>query len=172
MYHIFIHSSVNGHLDCFYVLAIVNSAALNYTSIFLKFKLLYKCKAFFLYFFFFFGFIYLFIYLWLSWVFIAARRLSLVAASRGYSLLRCMGFSSRWLLLLRNMGSRRASFSSCGSRPLERRLSSCGARAQLLRSMWDLPGPGIEPVSPALAGGLPTTAPPGKPLYFNLKTIF
>ena len=28
--------------------------------------------------------------------------------------------------------------------------------------MWDLPGPGIEPVSPALAGGFLTTAPPGK----------
>ena len=28
--------------------------------------------------------------------------------------------------------------------------------------MWDLPGPGHEPVSPALAGGCPTTAPPGK----------
>ena len=29
--------------------------------------------------------------------------------------------------------------------------------------MWDLPGPGFEPVSPALAGGFLTTAPPGKP---------
>ena len=29
--------------------------------------------------------------------------------------------------------------------------------------MWDLPGPGLEPVSPALAGGFPTTEPPGKP---------
>ena len=30
MYHIFfIYSSVSGHLDCFYVLAIVNSAARN-----------------------------------------------------------------------------------------------------------------------------------------------
>ena len=29
--------------------------------------------------------------------------------------------------------------------------------------MWDLPGPGLEPLSPALAGGLLTTAPPGKP---------
>ena len=43
------------------------------------------------------------------------------------------------------------------------RLSSCGSRAQLLRGMWDPPRPGLEPVSPALAGGLPTTAPPGKP---------
>ena len=29
--------------------------------------------------------------------------------------------------------------------------------------MWELPGPGIEPVSPALAGGFLTTVPPGKP---------
>ena len=29
--------------------------------------------------------------------------------------------------------------------------------------MWDLPRPGLEPVSPALAGRLSTTAPPGKP---------
>ena len=28
--------------------------------------------------------------------------------------------------------------------------------------MWDLPGPGIEPVSSALAGGFFTTEPPGK----------
>ena len=44
-----------------------------------------------------------------------------------------------------------------------RRLSNCGSRAQLLRGMWDLPRPGLEPVSPALAGRFPTTAPPGKP---------
>ena len=52
--------------------------------------------------------------------------------------------------------------SSCGSRALERRLSSCGARAEFLRGMWDLPRPGLKPVSPALAGGFLTTAPPGK----------
>ena len=57
--------------------------------------------------------------------------------------------------------------SSCGSWALERRLSSCGSRAQLLHGMWDLPGPGLEPVSPALAGRLPTIVPPGKP-YFKL----
>ena len=44
-----------------------------------------------------------------------------------------------------------------------RRLSNCGSRAHLLRGMWDLPRPGLEPVSPALAGRLSTTAPPGKP---------
>ena len=44
-----------------------------------------------------------------------------------------------------------------------RRLSNCGSRAQSLRGLWDLPRPGLEPVSPALAGRLSTTAPPGKP---------
>ena len=44
-----------------------------------------------------------------------------------------------------------------------RRLSNCGSRAQPLRGTWDPPRPGLEPVSPALAGRLPTTAPPGKP---------
>ena len=29
MYHIFIHSSVDGHSGCFHVLAIINSAAVN-----------------------------------------------------------------------------------------------------------------------------------------------
>ena len=43
-----------------------------------------------------------------------------------------------------------------------RRLSNCGSRAQLLCGMWDLPGPGLEPMSPALAGGFLTTVPPGK----------
>ena len=48
-----------------------------------------------------------------------------------------------------------------------RRLSNCGSRAQSLRGMWDLPRPGLEPVSPALAGRLPTTVPPGKPRVYS-----
>ena len=104
------------------------------------------------------------IYFWLRWVFGAAHGLSLVAASGGYSSLRCAGLSLRWLLLLRSTGSRHAGFSSCGSWALECRLSSCGPWALLLRGMWDLPGPGLEPVSPALAGGFLTTVPPGKSL--------
>ena len=47
--------------------------------------------------------------------------------------------------------------SSCGSRALECRLSSCGTRIQLLCGLWDPPRPGIEPVSPALAGRFLTT---------------
>ena len=43
------------------------------------------------------------------------------------------------------------------------RLSNCGPWAQSLRGMWHPPRPGLEPVSPALAGRLSTTAPPGKP---------
>ena len=108
------------------------------------------------------------IYFWLRCVFVAAHGLSLVGSSEGYSSSWCAGFSLQWLLLLRSTGSRHAGFSSCGtwasvvvahgvsscgSWALEHRLSSCGARAYLLCSMWDLPGPGLEPVSPALAGG-------------------
>ena len=47
-------------------------------------------------------------------------------------------------------------------RPQTCRLSSCGSWAQLPHGMWDLPRPGLEPVSPALAGRLSTTVPPGK----------
>ena len=94
-------------------------------------------------------FICLFVF-WLCWIFVAVCGLSLVAASGGYSLLWCAGFSLRWLLLLRSTGSRHAGFSSCGSRALEHRFSSCGARAQLLRGMWDLPGTGLEPGSPCI----------------------
>ena len=41
-----------------------------------------------------------FIYLWLRWVFVAARGLSLVAASGGYSSLQWAGFSLWWLLIV------------------------------------------------------------------------
>ena len=63
-------------------------------------------------------------------------QLSLVVASGGYSLLRCTGFSLQWLLLLKDraLGTQALvvvarGLSSCISRALEHRLSSCGARA-------------------------------------------
>ena len=40
-----------------------------------------------------------------------------LCASRGYSSLRCVGFSLQWLLLLRSIGSRHAGFSSCSTQP-------------------------------------------------------
>ena len=108
-------------------------------------------------------------------------------ASGGCFSLQCVGLSLRWLLLFQSTGSRHAGFSSCGtwasvvaarglsscgSQTLERRLSSCGARASLRRGMWDLPGPGLEPVSPALAGGFLTTVPPGKPFLPDFIDFF
>ena len=112
------------------------------------------------------GFFFLF---WLQWVFVAARGLSLVAASGGYSLLQCAGFSCCGARALGVLASAVAAcgLSSSGRQALERRLSSCGAWAWLLRSMWDLPRPGIVPVSPAVAGGFLTIAPPGKSRKVN-----
>ena len=77
---------------------------------------------------------------------------SLVAASGDYSLLQSMDFSLPWLLSLWSGGSRHTGFSSCSS------------QAVLLHDTWDLPGPGTEPMSSALAGGFFTTEPPGKSL--------
>ena len=85
------------------------------------------------------------------------------AVSRGYSVVAVLGFSMWWLLLLQSTDSRGVDFSTCGSQALELRLNSCGERAQLLRGMWDPPGPGIKLVSPTLVGRFFTTEPPGKP---------
>ena len=76
------------------------------------------------------------LYFWLCWVFVAARRLSLVVASRGYSLvawatLQCVGVSLQWLLLLRSSSSRA-------------RLSSYGALPQLPQGMWNFPCTGRQ----------------------------
>ena len=37
--------------------------------------------------------------------------------------------------------------------------------------MWDLPGPGLEPASTALAGGFLTTVPPGKPCFYFYRNF-
>ena len=46
---------------------------------------------------------------------------------------------------------------------------SCGTWARLLRGMWDLPRPGADPESPALAERFLPTAPPGMSLCFLSK---
>ena len=69
----------------------------------------------------------------------------------------CSGLSRRGAWAVECSGSR-----SCGSSAPRHRLSSCGARAELPCGMWDLPGPGIRPVSPALAGLFFSPEPTGK----------
>ena len=104
---------------------------------------------------FFLNFIYLFIYLfisWLCWVFVSVGGLPLVAASGGHSSSRCAGLSPSRPLLLRSTGSRRSGSVVVAHGP------SCSGACGIL------PEPGLEPVSPALAGRFSTTAPPGKPL--------
>ena len=97
------------------------------------------------------------------------------------SSLHCAGFS--WW----STGCRHAGVHSCSSRILlqsnalplsytpnsrilEHRLSSCGSRILLLHSTWNLLGPGIELVSPELAGRLSTTVSPGKSALTHLYT--
>jgi len=115
-----------------------------------------------------------FIYFWLCWVFIAAWDFPLVSASGGYSLVAVCGL----LIVLASLVAEAQTLGPSGfssrstwaqwlrSQDLERGLSSCSAGAQLLHSMWDPPLWGIEPMSPALAGGIFTNEPPGKSFIF------
>ena len=115
----------------------------------------------------FFNYLYVVILLfdvWLHWVFIAACGLSEVAERMCYSSLRCLGFSLQWLLLLPSTGSRHMGFSNFCSQALELRLSNSGAQAWLLQGMWNLPRPGLEPMSPVLVSGFLTTGPRGSPV--------
>ena len=101
-----------------------------------------------------------FFFFWLCWVFVAVCGFSLVVASGGYSSLQCSGLT--------------ALTSCCGEQVL-------GARAQWLQfkgpriqaqwlwltglvapPMWNLLGPRIELVLPALAGRFLSSMPPGK----------
>ena len=119
---------------------------------FLEKYFIFDCAFYFWFFFFF----YFWLYFWLC------TGLSLVVAVEHYSLLPCEGFSLKWLLLSPSTGSRCSDFSGCGFRALEHRLIRCGAWAWFLCGTWDLPGPGIKPVSPVLAGRFLSTVPPGK----------
>ena len=89
-------------------------------------------------------------------------------AGGGHSSSRCAGLSPSRPLLLRSTGSRRAGSAIVAHGP------------SLLCGMWDLPRPGLEPVSPALAGRFSTAAPPGKPresqffkiIFINISIVF
>ena len=106
----------------------------------------------------------LFIYLlWLSQVFTAVHRLSLVAVSSRAALqLQFAGFSLWQLLLLQSTESRAHGLQQLQLSILEHRLSSCRTQDQLAHCIWNLLGPEIEPICPVLAGRFLTTGPPGK----------
>ena len=98
------------------------------------------------------------------------REFSLVSLVVGASLELCgAGFSS-WGPGLCGAGSVAGAAASgarapwLGPQPLRRGLGGWGSRAHLLCGMWDLPGPGIDFVSPAMAGGFFPTELPGSPL--------
>ena len=96
--------------------------------------------------------------------------LSLAVASGGLlSRYSWVVFSLQWLLLFDSPVSGTGAsvvvaHGVCRYRwwALEQMLSGCDAWTSLLLGTWDLPGQGIEPVSPALAGGFLATRPPGK----------
>lgn len=70
----------------------------------------------------------------------------------------------------------RARLTAVASLTAEHRLrvpgvSSCGARASLLRGKRDLLGPGIEPAMPELAAGFLSTVPPWKSQHRGLTYV-
>ena len=84
------------------------------------------------------------------------------------------GVSLLWLglsLLVASGGARAAhcSASSCCRARALGHLSfrSCGTQARLPIGMWNLPWPGIKPLSPALTGKLLTTGTPGKDVFLD-----
>ena len=118
------------------------------------------------------------VFVWLCHVFIAERAFLQWEKSRLFLLQwaeatlcrlvhasHCGGFSC-----CRAQTPERGVFSSCSSQGLAHKLSSCGAQPYVLLGMWDLPGSGIKPVSPALAGGFFNTESPGKPRGHSWRT--
>ena len=94
-------------------------------------------------------------------VFVHAHGLSLVV-SKGYSLVAVCGLFIVVASLVEEYGpwSSALGFQSMGSVVV--------AYKQLLHGMWNLPGPGIEPASPALAGRFLPTVPPGEFYKFKI----
>ena len=90
------------------------------------------------------------------------RRQTTDADLKGSFPLSLFGSCDQWLILGRPGLCRRSCFFSGCSEP--RPVSRRGSRAELLWGSRDLPGPGIEPVSSALAGGLLTLDPQGSPI--------
>ena len=123
--------------------------------------MLFRSDFGFLFFFLFYKFIYLFIIF--GCVGSSLLRAGFLWSRQAGAALRCGAWASHC-----------GGFSCCGGRALGAwtsvvaacGLGSCGSQAQLFCGMWDRPRSGLEPMSPALAGGFLTTAPPGKSPFF------
>ena len=88
---------------------------------------------------------------WLPWVF--------VPAAKAFSSFSKWGLPSNCRVWASHCGG----FSRCRAWALAARASVVVARElSSSKIYWDLPGQGINPLSPALAGGFSTTEPPGK----------
>jgi len=85
----------------------------------------------------------------LCWVFAALLGLFCICGKLGLLFVGVHVFSLLWILSLQSMGS-----------------SSCGTWAWLPSGKWSHPGPGIKPMSSALAGGFATTGLSGKSWSF------
>ena len=97
--------------------------------------------------------LFVYIFIWLCWVFTAAHRLCSSWGEWGSSLVGVQGPVI------------------AGACLVEHRLSNCGEWAQLPHSMWNLPRPGIQPVSPEWAGGFLTSGPQGSPIWLVLPWL-
>ena len=96
----------------------------------------------------------------------------------GSSLLLCVGFlQSEQAGPTLQCGARASSHcggsSCCRAQALEcTGFSNCSSRAQLLCGMWNLPRPGIEPMSPAMADSYPLHHQQSPNLCFLIAKLF
>ena len=113
--------------------------------------------------FFFFFLIINFIYLFISCVGSSLLRACFLQLRRAGATPHCSMRASHWgglsCFRAQALGAR-------ASVVVARRLSSCGARAQLLRGTWDPPRPGPEPTSPCTGRQTPNHCTTREALFF------
>ena len=84
---------------------------------------------------------FLFLILGCTWFSLLCKGFSLAAAVRSYSLVAVCMHLTAVASPVAEQGCRCEGFSGCGTRAL------------VAQGMWNLPGPGVKPMSLALAGG-------------------
>ena len=102
------------------------------------------------------------------WAFSACGKQGLLSSCAAQAS-HCSGFSCcrAWVLGMQASVVAARGLSTCGTQAPELRLSNRGFGALLPLGMWNLPKPGVEPMSPALAGGFLTSGPQGSPICIS-----